>query len=71
MTVRLAWILLLLGLAWTGLAWIVEPTIPTPSRHGRDCLLPRGNTRTRVGGLAGPGRQRVAALAARWRSFAR
>ncbi|QNI74888.1 metal-binding protein [Synechococcus sp. NOUM97013] len=30
MTVRLAWILLLLGLAWTGLAWIVEPTIPTP-----------------------------------------
>ena len=30
MTVRLAWVLLLLGLAWTGLAWFLQPTIPTP-----------------------------------------
>ena len=30
MTVRLLWILLLLGLAWTGLAWLLQPAIPAP-----------------------------------------
>ena len=42
---------------------------PTPSRHARDCLLPAATPARAVGGLAGPGRQRVAALAARWRSL--